>query len=103
MAKQTINIGAAAGDKTGDKLRAGGDKINDNFNEIYGYEEMGAVFSTPPTKAEITSALGITPEQAGVGWMKFIQYDTGSPKVTNYAVIRSNGHEWILFNGTFLG
>ena len=36
MAKQTINIGTTANDGTGDTLRDGGDKINDNFTEIYG-------------------------------------------------------------------
>jgi len=35
MAKQTINIGSIADDGTGTTVRAGGDLINDNFNEIY--------------------------------------------------------------------
>ena len=35
MAKQTIDIGSSANDGTGSSLRAGGDLINDNFNEIY--------------------------------------------------------------------
>ena len=35
MAKQTINIGSTANDGTGSTIRAGGDLINDNFNEIY--------------------------------------------------------------------
>ena len=35
MAKQSLNIGTTANDNTGDTLRSGGDKINDNFNEIY--------------------------------------------------------------------
>ena len=35
MAKQTINIGTIANDGTGSTLRAAGDLINDNFNEIY--------------------------------------------------------------------
>jgi len=35
MAKQTLNIGSSANDGTGTSLRAGGDLINDNFNEIY--------------------------------------------------------------------
>ena len=35
MAKQTVGIGSSANDGTGDTLRAGADKINDNFNEIY--------------------------------------------------------------------
>ena len=34
MAIQTIGIGTVADDGTGDSLRAAGDKINDNFNEI---------------------------------------------------------------------
>ena len=36
MAKQTINLGSSANDGTGDDLRAGGTKINANFNEVYG-------------------------------------------------------------------
>jgi hypothetical protein len=35
MAQQTINIGAAPNDGTGDTARAGGQKINDNFTELY--------------------------------------------------------------------
>ena len=34
MAKQTVGIGSSANDGTGDTLRAGADKINDNFNEF---------------------------------------------------------------------
>ena len=36
MAKQALNLGISANDGTGDTLRSGGDKINDNFNELYG-------------------------------------------------------------------
>lgn len=36
MAQQLINIGNAANDGSGDPLRTAGDKINDNFTEIYG-------------------------------------------------------------------
>ena len=35
MPQQTINIGSAPDDGTGDTLRVGGDKINDNFTELY--------------------------------------------------------------------
>lgn len=35
MAKQVIEIGAAANDGSGDKLRVGAQKINDNFTELY--------------------------------------------------------------------
>ena len=35
MAKQSIGLGTTANDGTGDTLRAGGDKVNDNFTELY--------------------------------------------------------------------
>lgn len=35
MAKQTINVGAAANDKTGDPIRTAFTKVNSNFTELY--------------------------------------------------------------------
>jgi hypothetical protein len=35
MAKQSIGLGSVADDGTGDTLRIAGDKVNDNFDEIY--------------------------------------------------------------------
>jgi hypothetical protein len=35
MAKQTINIGTAVNDGTGDPCRTAFDKVNDNFDELY--------------------------------------------------------------------
>jgi hypothetical protein len=35
MAKQIINIGRTANDKSGDPLRTAFDKINQNFTEVY--------------------------------------------------------------------
>ena len=51
MAKQTINIGTTANDGTGDPLRTAFDKVNDNFNEVYGndfvdYDKLGTEFTT---------------------------------------------------------
>lgn len=44
MSKQTIGLGTIANDGTGDSLRVAGDKINDNFNELYsgftGWEQI---------------------------------------------------------------
>lgn len=42
MAKQTINIGSAANDGTGDPLRTAFDKINDNFSELYAVSAAGS-------------------------------------------------------------
>jgi len=46
MAKQTISIGSAPNDGTGSTIRAGGDLINDNFNEIYSTIGDGTNLST---------------------------------------------------------
>lgn len=35
MTKQILSLGTTVNDGTGDPIRTGGDKINDNFNEIY--------------------------------------------------------------------
>ena len=45
MAKQVINIGSAANDGTGDTLRDGADKINDNTNELYNLLGDGSTLS----------------------------------------------------------
>ena len=43
MAKQTIDLGTTANDHTGTDLRAAGDMINDNFDELYGYQDIGEI------------------------------------------------------------
>jgi hypothetical protein len=35
MVKQAVGLGSEANDGTGDNLRVGMDKVNDNFDEIY--------------------------------------------------------------------
>ena len=49
MAQQTINIGTIANDNTGDTLRGAGEKINDNFDEIYAALPMTAPSTWVPT------------------------------------------------------
>ena len=57
MAKQIINIGAAANDGTGEGLRDGGDKINDNFTELYNTAGFGFYVQdqTTPSTQEINT------------------------------------------------
>ena len=57
MAKQTINIGSSANDGTGSSLRAGGDLINDNFNEIYTAFGDGSTLSSGYITASSTATL----------------------------------------------
>lgn len=42
MAKQTIDIGTTANDGTGDSLRTGAIKINENFDELYAASGTGS-------------------------------------------------------------
>jgi hypothetical protein len=48
MAKQTINLGKAANDRTGDPLRLAFTKINDNFGEIYNGQFPVVSFAEQP-------------------------------------------------------
>jgi hypothetical protein len=46
MAYQSIGLGTTAGDGTGDSIRDGGDKVNDNFVEIYTVLGTGTALSS---------------------------------------------------------
>ena len=46
MAYQSLNLGSTGDDGTGDSMRAGGDKINDNFSEIYTLLGTGTALTT---------------------------------------------------------
>jgi hypothetical protein len=48
MTKQTIDIGASANDGTGDTLRSGATKINENFTELYDAVEVSFNVSSIP-------------------------------------------------------
>ena len=43
MPQQTVNLGSVANDGTGDSLRVGGGKINDNFTELYAATSAEAI------------------------------------------------------------
>ena len=57
MAKQSINIGTTANDGTGSTIRAGGDLINDNFNEIYTALGDGSTLNVDTSSASNGQAL----------------------------------------------
>ena len=65
MSKQIVNIGTTANDGTGDQLRVAFDKINQNFDEIYG-GIAPVVRQTPPT-----ASIGASGDVAGM-----IAYDS---------------------------
>lgn len=51
MTKQSIGLGTVANDGTGDDLRTAGDKINDNFDELYNLLGDGADLAALGTMA----------------------------------------------------
>ena len=55
MGKQIINIGASANDNTGDDLRSGGDKINDNFTELYNFDDDSIITNKRNRKLRLKS------------------------------------------------
>src|SRR6056300_534476 len=57
MAKQIINIGTIANDGTGSTLRAAGDLVNDNFNEIYTAIGDGTTLNSDVLTASSTHTL----------------------------------------------
>lgn len=52
MAKQTINLGTAPNAGDGDPIREGGQKINDNFDELYNSLNLDAQYTYFPIWAE---------------------------------------------------
>ena len=63
MAKQTINLGTSANDRTGTNLRAALDICNDNFSELY-ISKFTVITATELTEAAINTATGLTPVNA---------------------------------------
>ncbi len=67
MAKQIINIGAAALDGTGDPLRDAFDKINDNFNEVYNYTNGFIDYNDTTGAVSLTANVWTTIPNNGAG------------------------------------
>jgi hypothetical protein len=65
MAKQNINIGSSANDRTGDSLRSGASKINQNFSEIYSTFGDGTTLN--PQSVGGTGPQGATGAQGSAG------------------------------------
>lgn len=59
MARQNIGLGAVPGDGNGDKLYIGGDKINDNFIELYAAEALNTAKVTNATHTGDATGSGV--------------------------------------------
>jgi len=93
MAYQALGLGSSANDGTGDDLRTGGDKINDNFVEVYTLLGTGSALSsgisanaTKVTLAapDITGVVGGTQTSATITTLttEGIQNATGELEIT---------------------
>ena len=83
MAKQTVGVGSSANDGTGDTLRTGAGKINDNFNEIYAEFGDGTNLSNANTSGDILVADGT----------KFVnRTTTGDITISNTGAINLRGN-----------
>ena len=94
MAKQTINLGTSANDRTGTNLRAAFDMCNDNFSELYAYyivpvdDSDGIVDSS----IDLEVVLG-SPSTNGAGWHCFVKTTyLGADK--KYYSVFSNGNSY---------
>jgi hypothetical protein len=67
MARQTINIGSAPNDGTGDALRVAFDKINDNFLEVYDDGGANITVNNPVTSTETTLDVALSDLVGGGG------------------------------------
>ena len=112
MAKQSINLGSSANDGTGTTLRAGGDLVNDNFDEIYTALGTGSALSITVSGASNGQALVYSSSNARFepanqsGGLSDIVSDT-SPQLggnldvnSNAIVSTSNGNIEITPNGS---
>jgi hypothetical protein len=80
MAFQSIEIGTTGNDGTGDTLRAGGDKINDNFSEIYTLLGTGTALTSGISATSTVVSLS-SPTVTGVA--SFADGSAGAPSITN--------------------
>lgn len=91
MAKQILNIGTVANDGTGDTIRAGGSKINDNFTELYDGKQNSRISSVKSTNYVLSYV-------ANTDYVFFL---TGTTTITlPSAVANTNRHTFKSVSGT---
>ena len=80
MAYQALGLGTTEGDGTGDSIRDGGDKINDNFVEIYTLLGTGTAL-TSGISATATVVTLTSPVLTGA--ISFADGSVSAPSITN--------------------
>ena len=98
MATQTLGRGTSANDNTGDTLRAGGDKINDNFNEIYSALGNGSTLQVNTTNPATGQVLRYNGSQFAAS--DYSNLTSALDVNGNSIVSSSNGNIAVAANGT---
>ena len=98
MAKQSLGLGSSANDNTGDTLRAGGDKINDNFNEIYSALGNGSTLQVNTTNPATGQVLRYNGSQFAAS--DYSNLTSALDVNGNSIVSSSNGNIALAANGT---
>jgi len=94
MAQQTINIGAAPDDGTGDPLRTAFDKVNDNFTELYAEDAaLGTAVADLDTRVDALEASGGVTTLDGLS-----DVDTTGKAVGD--LLRWDGSGWVEYTPT---
>lgn len=89
MTQQTINIGAAPDDGTGDPLRTAFDKVNDNDGELY-QEKLGLAAWSDIASAATTAIGGVASSAVNV---------TGTTTITSFGTIAAGVTRLVKFAG----
>ena len=100
MAKQSIGLGSTANDGTGDSLRVGGDKINDNFDEIFTTFGDGSTLTpfTTGTSTLTNKTIKLTSE-----WYSFLKYKKNISEISNSQIktylenLKKDKKHWLNF------
>jgi hypothetical protein len=118
MSQNIINIGATAGDRTGDSLRVAGQKINSNFSELYAlaaandlpsvsgqtgnalYTDGASLYWAPVTA---TNGVVTTKTYSDPSWLTGLSYgkllNVPSASTTSAGVVRVDGTTITISNG----
>ena len=98
MAKQLLNLGTVPNDNTGDTLRGGGDKINDNFTELYSAIGNGTSTTIDVTNPAVGQVLRYTGSQFAPS--DYANLTSSLDVNGNSIVSSSNGNIAVAANGT---
>ena len=100
MAKQTVNIGTTANDRTGDNLRTAFNKINANFTELYtqlGLDELPlnlGAFEFTGSTITTTDSSAVTIDQATTITNDLTVSGDVLPTVAQGGDLGSTGQRW---------